>query len=118
MSLDLEAADLLERAADALESGRLGWMQGRLVDHLGRVCAVGALRTVAGSVDRVTLATLRAVELVERRVPEVPGLQADLDRIQLVRTRNLVWWNDRVATDVNEVIELFKYTAKEVRNAQ
>ena len=120
MSIDLEAADLLERTADALESGEIGWCKGRMVDAYGNVCASGALRKLSGSLDYITPLAIRARELAEQHVPPTPRIKTDrvTGFVRIVLQPNLAIWNDNVAKSVSDVVELFKHTAKEIRNGQ
>jgi len=119
MSLDLQAADLLERTADAFESGQLGWCKGRMVDAEGNVCAAGALRKMSGRWETIPLPhDRRARELAEQHVPPIPRLKLSPTDgwVEIVQESNLAIWNDNVARSVSDVIELFKHTAKEIRN--
>lgn len=125
-------ATTLETAADRLESGEYQWRRGAYEED-GQVCAVGALRRAAA----YSVTTARAAaeymkpHLVDSMVLD-PGIIDDLTGGGFLLTLNLgtvreqveswggesmvVTWNDRVAKDVSEVVEVMKLAAKDLRN--
>lgn len=120
MSLELEAADLLERTADALESGKVRWCQGTMQAWDGRMCAVGALRQVGTEfkyfiLDKLPPHVGYAHEQVEFYLGKT---QPGPFTVVTEPKRSLAGWNDHKARNVGEVIDVFKQTAKEIRNGQ
>lgn len=105
-----EVADLLEKVADAWESGQFGWCQrGSWLMNSDQEavagCAWGGLMWGAGVMHLTNLVRSAA-------------LQTDLYRArhQMNPETPLVLWNDLVAKDKQDVIDLFKNTAKDLRN--
>jgi hypothetical protein len=116
---NLELADYYDKAADYIEVH--GWITGTLRrTSTGAVCAIGALgcaiepRMVEGN-----WSTTNAYrgglpwanwQVAARRILEfMPNPGTDLISLSL--------WNDEVATDKFEVIDLFRNAAKALRNA-
>lgn len=128
MSIEQEAADLLERAADGYESGRYYWTRGRysnMVFGHQAYCSLGALGHEAG---------LTCSQLTESTFDNTPVLaQAVLALASVVEGPEpfypagvVVTWNDGlemdekfrlVARGKGPVIEAMKQAAKDLRNA-
>jgi hypothetical protein len=126
MSVNQEAADLLERAADGFESGRYYWTRGeyaRSVFGNQAYCSLGALAHEAGlSVrqmkeesflrhDSLT-AAVNSLAAVVRPGARAPGAA-------------IAYWNDggarhlgNVAANKSDVVEAMKRAAKDLRNTE
>jgi hypothetical protein len=125
MSLEQEAADLLERAADGYESGRYYWTRGqysRMVFGTQAYCSLGALGHEAGLTNR---------EIREEEVDQTPALTEAVNALARVVVNNdfyaiaaVVSWNDRmqwvddkrVPLGKEAVVQAMKYAAKELHN--
>lgn len=117
-----DPADLLEQAADALESGRVGWMRGDIGfrtpgsdrGHEAMACAIGTLRHVAFGSPRMAglvsplAAEFRAYLSLEDRAISAMGFPGG--------TSELASWNDSEANQKEDVIDLMKHAAKDLRN--
>lgn len=118
---DAQVADLIEKAADAWESGAIGWCRGRFADRrvpetATRVCSWGGLmRAAHGQADATVRDWLEA-----RHEPVVlRALSAIEDHLSASgrdHGGSLATWNDFLAKDEQHVIEVFKETAKDLRN--
>lgn len=125
MSIEQEAAELLEKTADGFESGRYGWVKRVARDgsgELDRFCSIGALYYEAGLYD------CNGIESPEERgakrklymkseqalaaAVEVPWTSSS----EISSTSGIPHWNDGVAKSVDEVIEAMKEAAKSLRN--
>jgi hypothetical protein len=125
----------LEAAAELLETEKIQWCQGTLGNitldannkiQLASVCAVGALAVVTAGLDYMVGAFLRGVPEYAQTVG--PGR----DRLNAARTAvsdYLVMsyglsladsvtenWNDSAGRTREQVVDLFKNTAKDLRN--
>ena len=108
-------AEILEKAADLLESAELGWVRGverqSGHDEHGKpkmfVCARGALGVAAGQLSLQHLEALDAECSVEKML-----------RLKFGFYTGVPAWNDGVALNVAEVIDMFKETAKRLRNGE
>lgn len=119
--LDILAADLLETAADKLESGEYGWVQGVTFGHRNEVCAIGALVKATKlslsdmlqprEIPQVLKAAEALVKHMRPRVEAVLGDHGIHDSVYGVTVSN-----DRVAEDVTEIVEGMKVAAKDLRN--
>jgi hypothetical protein len=112
-----QVATYLEAAADLLESETFGWCKWSLAMRNGslltHVCAIGALRFVIGGTMFVDLGS-NDEELYKRRL--VPALEA-LSTALVDRGSNSVsGFNDQETTTKQDVVDLFKETAKDLRN--
>ena len=123
--LDILAADLLETAADKLESGEYGWTRGRTFGHRNEVCAIGALAKATELPlsdmlrPREIPKLLKAAEaLVEHVRPRVEAALRDQAQEHGIHDSvyGVTVWNDRVAEDVTEIVEGMKVAAKDLRN--
>lgn len=105
---------VLERAADAWESGTMGWCQGSTakLEPGGDVSAVCAYGGIVYARFQSTGAFLgRHNVLMDEAIHAATSvLKKRIDTSQLGE------WNDATATSKVEVIELFKSTAKDLRN--
>lgn len=110
----MESADpeLFDKAVEVLE--QRGWCQGKLEATDGRVCAVGALRAAAWG-DPYSR-TFPGEEKVD-----VEPVERALDAVNAVlsgpRARSMiVSFNDEPGRTAEEVIDLFRRVAKDLRN--
>lgn len=107
-------AGVLERVADAWESGKLGWCQGRSFqyknsryevseENVVAACSMGAIMLEVGILNyflrREVIGALR----------EHLGDPTDLWSVST--------WNDEPGRTKQQVIDVFKETAKDLRNA-
>jgi hypothetical protein len=121
-----DPADILEQAADLLETK--GWCRGFFEDNAGRHCAVGAIRYVTGqqAVEQeiYALGTTPNMYLC-KKFKEV--MTASVDATNILAERLQTWrspddyvyiptWNDEADRTADEVIDLMKHTAKDLRN--
>lgn len=120
----MDPAEILEMAADWLESGKVNWMQyNRPQPHeyglcalqvMYKVCASERVKVVASNpYEFVTLAlnyrgAVRALASIVPPNPNPDGVIAG-DRV--------AHWNDTLAKDVYEVVDKMKEAAKNLRNA-
>lgn len=125
-NLDLEAAQVLEDAADLYESERIDWCTGSWVENGGKVlsmCAEGALMKAAGLKDR----TIWAYEKISQLRSDTFLRNADnaaYDRYTTARDLvaqhvggvSVTGWNDELAGGKQGVIETFREVAKDLRN--
>jgi hypothetical protein len=88
----IDPADILEAAADLLETK--GWIQGRSKNENG-YCAMGAISEASGHNYHRILATLPVIEMWAAA---------------------LVHWNDQETRTADQVIDLMKHAAKDLRN--
>ena len=120
-------ADILEITADRFESGELKWGQGdyAMIDLNGyeRHCAIGGLATVAGEDWNAVnhLVTTAAAEAMKPYLLDPLSEYLRAQNSQLVPigwpAENLVIvFNDTIAEDVSEVVEVMKQAAKDLRN--
>lgn len=110
---DSQIADILEMAADILE--RDGWTKGAYEGVTGSHCAVGAIRVA-----------LRDLNLNQRKEGQVctellPGIGLKVPLLPDGDTRwnapsDIIRWNDSQAETSYQVIDLFRNTAKDLRN--
>jgi len=106
-----ELADHYDAAADYLIIH--GWTKGELYNNrTGAVCASGALCAVM---------TPKLFTLVTEGKPIViigsPYAQWMEAARRAVGSQSISHWNDYLAKDMNEVIEMFRSRAKELRDA-
>lgn len=104
------AAEVADYAAEVLE--RDGWCQGISVDNEGRVCFYGALSTAAQELDlpygevRGQITRAANEELAQPRVlayePDSP--------------EGIVAFNDAEGREAHEVVDLFRHSAKRLRD--
>jgi hypothetical protein len=124
-------ADILEATADRFESGELNWYQGDFVavdldGHTVGHCAIGGLCTVTGedwgrANKPVVAAAAEAMrphifrqvqDHLKRESPLVDWVDMDV-----YPAENLViTFNDQLARDVSEVVDVMKQAAKDLRN--
>ncbi len=124
-------AHVLETTADRFESGELNWYQGdfEAVDPLdGHVvghCAIGGLCKVAGedwgrTNKPVVAAAVKAMRPhIAHQVEDHLKREAPHDNwdASIYPAENLViTFNDQLARDVSEVVEVMKQAAKDLRN--
>lgn len=101
-------ADAIEKAADMLESGILGWHQGSSYLFQGgkivSACAGGAVCQALGA------------DVVATSLVQVPTFQKVDDACKHKHGEPLVDWNDDPSRTKEEVIAFLKETAKDLRN--
>lgn len=118
-------AEVLEKAADLLESEELIWGKGDYDDGMKTVCSMGALCRASGEkwTDLHPLATAASefmkVYVVDKVVDVVrkgctPG--AVVDPNKWPADSIVISYNDNIAQDKAEVIEVMKLAAKDARN--
>jgi len=112
----MEPAEILEKAADKLESGEWAWNQYAAGIHTeGGVCALQALYRLSNplSNEEKYVAAVNALHAV---VPPT----TDSAYVTYPDTRGngyrVAKWNDLVAKDVHEVVDKMKEAAKNLRN--
>ena len=101
-------ADVLEKAADMLESGEIDWCQrvafqyqrGLINPDPVAACSAGAVALAANRLGGSSVSTVAAAQLAAR---EAWG-------------QELTRWNDHPDRTKEEVINFFKQTAKALRN--
>jgi len=133
---DTQIADDLEAAAELLETEKIQWCQGSLSTlefdadnkpQLTSVCAVGALGVVIAGLDYMVSTFIRGVqEHLYRIGPERDRLNAARDAVsdylivqhQVFNIGDAVTenWNDAPGRTREHVVDLFKNTAKDLRN--
>jgi hypothetical protein len=109
-STDAQRAEVLERVADGYESGRYGWAKSTLITLDARsYCAIGAINHELGIPDRVLMYHNESVRgNIYAIGHEVFG------GIELKQRLHHI--NDRPGQTKEEMIELLKNRAKELRN--
>lgn len=114
MDDDLTAAEILERAADGFESGRYGWTKGQYVEgNMEAFCSMGALIYEGSG------RTIEGMNAFFARGKSVPGVGKAVDALHrhLPDGYDVVpYWNDALIRTKQEVIDMFKNTAKDLRN--
>lgn len=113
---DAEAAEVLERAADILETR--GWVQGswtrRKDDGEMGFCSIGAIRVVLGTnhldAKREHFDEIQVIEALARHIPEAAAAERPHQRPCIVA------WNDLRGQTQDNVVDTFKLAAKDLRN--
>jgi len=121
-------AEVLETTADRFESGELLWYAGdfEVTDDKGqkRHCAIGGLCMTSGedwhrSSKPVVAAAAEAMRPhISRQVSDLlskEGSRAS-DVVRFAAENLVITFNDRLARDVSEVVEVMKLAAKDLRN--
>ena len=130
-----KTAEILEKAADLLESDEIDWIRGDF-EVLVRIdadreryghCAVGALCKAAGehwnnqqpmTVDALTYVKAHIIDkvfdLARKVVGSIPSILPSREAWPLESA--LIFFNDRIAEDKAEIVEVFKLAAKDARN--
>lgn len=105
-----EAATCIESAAEYFYSGG-GWTQGRLEDHYGNRCVLGALQ---GRPDTTTFTRVLAGRILDHwLVTQDPNLDVGDDEDHL---RPSAFYNDHLATSGVDVADKLMECAKDLRN--
>jgi hypothetical protein len=119
-----DPADVLEAAAEVLET--TAWIQGdefRTDDGMRRVayCAIGAIRQAVGFYD--AMAGLyrpgHGFGPLDQHKSSMDVLQLSNEVANLMRRddgTSVITWNDTEGRTSDEVIDLMKHTAKDLRN--
>lgn len=117
---EISAAELMEELADAYESGALKWTIGTMVNDNGAVCLVGGLRMLTAPKSSPLRPYKRATVACELIAKRLKFPNSAMDQISVTR------WNDggfvtdgrwhRGATCKQDVIDVLKATAKDIRN--
>jgi hypothetical protein len=119
-SANTRAADILEKAADLLET--VGHCKGFAVSYepgthnvIG-YCATGAIAHVA--YDNNQVARLDAIGILADRLPEEFQTTMEFAGVVLRQAApdRIINWNDAYDRQASEVIDLMKETAKDLRN--
>jgi NADPH-dependent glutamate synthase beta subunit-like oxidoreductase len=116
-----QVAELLEKAADALESGRIQW--GKYTGFTnskppGTMCAVETIEMVA-----IQMGLEEAHHQREWRTARSTTSFKACTAVSLHVTKgqskdHLTAWNDTEARTLDEVVQAFKETAKDLRNQE
>jgi hypothetical protein len=114
------AAEVLETAADAFESGRLNWVQDSLGSPVGNTaCARGAVNHVlTGSQWGIHLADLWRARTPERQIAIMAEQAMGFEDSLATSPGSLPHWNDTPGRTVQEVIDRMKDGAKRLRNGE
>jgi hypothetical protein len=101
VSIEEEAARILEQGADAWESGTISWVQGAFGSRDHGVCADGMcrLQILGGTIAPKYAYYIHAMQALGSRA-----------------YNDVIGWNDTPGRTKEEVIELFKQAAKDLRN--
>lgn len=105
-----QAAEVLEQAADLLESEKIGWCQNQYIGRWGQkinACAVGAILLVTGM----------PVETYCMGGNEVDDLTSIIS-LAVLNDEDVEHWNDKYGRTKEEVIDLFRDSAKKFRNGE
>lgn len=116
------AAEILEKAADLLESGNMGWSQNRRYltctrDGGTKGCAMGAVYMAADCAELRQYEDGRFSWVLNFRGGKI--LDVDLAELllkQKVQTATVEEWNDHKDRTLGEVVDLLKGVAKDARN--
>lgn len=119
----MEPAEILEKAADLLESGKLRWTQANGYmdgsgDDLG-ACAMGAVYYVAGCIEQGPQQNWNFLGTAQHNA----AWEAEQAfRVQLPLQENglhevVESWNDDPERTLSEVVDTMKLAAKDVRNS-
>jgi len=104
-----EVAEVLDAAVDLYESGTYGWVQGKYVyappGETPRRCMLAILDTATYETVRKNMATYNRV-----RPEVVDAISAEIG--------NIPSWNDTPDRTLDDVIEILKSVAKDLRNTQ
>jgi hypothetical protein len=109
MRLVEKAADILERGADAWESDTIGWFQGGFGNLTQGFCALGMCRYQLVGKD-VGVTWTCSKDLYDVYWNALDGLGKALNGAAIDD------WNDAPERTKEEVVELFKQAAKDLRN--
>jgi hypothetical protein len=112
-----DPADILEAAADLLESK--GWKQGEFMnaidpDDATRFCALGAIRVVTGY-SMAAKEYRQAGDYATYRERHRHSMEACLALAAKVG-QDVPTWNDRPGRTADQVIDVMKHAAKDLRN--
>ena len=104
-----EVADVLDEAVRLYESGTYGWVQGRYVyAPLGKTpsrCMLGIIEVAAMRLNRL-------------QTGNDPQMCFEARKALGVEIGHIPTWNDNPERTLDEVIEILKGTAKDLRNSQ
>lgn len=113
---DIRVAEALETCAEKWESGQWGWTKRRF-DRSDLFAGEGVAYCAVGGLRKAITGTVM-----------LPRAESDSELINMAHTAliykgriasfDLAYWNDFRCRTKSEVIELFKNTAKDIRNAQ
>ena len=111
-----EMAEVLEKVADAWESGTLGWCQGRSFIYKNNPYGVTKANIAAAcSVGGVMLEVGVAASRSDLRKAVIAALRDRLDAPNDLSSVSR--WNDQPERTKQQVIDKFKEVAKDLRNA-
>ena len=104
-----EVADVLDEAAGLYESGTYGWVQGRYVyAPLGKTpsrCMLGIIEVAAMRLNRL-------------QTGSDPQMCFEARKALGVEIGHIPTWNDHHERTLDDVIEILRGTAKDLRNSQ
>jgi len=112
MTLMSSSADILEEVADLYESGEIGWTQRRFRDfdfdnERASYCLIGSMRHRLLDVQKSYDMEHEAALVYLRNYIERSGLGLSIDD-----------WNDQFGRTLDEVVDLLKTVAKDLRNKE
>jgi len=119
--LKASAADLLEQVADGFQSGQYAWVQGEYETTRGPkgYCSIGALRHFGMQVNVIEYAEDAYRDVVFDRVRDNLRLRTIMpDGIIGLTPSNgiVIHFNDKIAKNVDDVVDVMKHAAKDLRN--
>jgi hypothetical protein len=117
-----DPADILEAAADELQTN--GWIKKRLKDVNGRHCAIGAMQKVVGYEEawRQHIESWRPAETTREPLVEASRRYMLAEAVlahhlsQEGLTVSVGGWNDQPERTAEEVIDVMRHVAKDLRN--
>jgi hypothetical protein len=125
-----DPAEILEAAADLYESEKIEWCKGAFYNSrtpaesssssIVSACAWGAIIHAATEDDYLSFSLVGGEVSVLNDPPYKDmrrGLNRALRAVRMMLEPELPEFNDTIAKDKQEIIDLFKETAKDLRNA-
>ena len=116
MNINEEAAELLETTADRFATRQYTWAQGDFENQDGQLCALGGLAKTAGVLVDVVAGALAPFQLANGGAFAVANRRAAATLEELHQERSVSDWNDEEGREVEDVVDLFRHTAKDLRN--
>lgn len=99
-----------ERAADALESGEIGWTKGVLHDGQGNYCALGAIDFAVGNFDSTGHYIDFSLAISPRFMEAKSTLASTIHAID-PRFNSVADWNDQDEREKQDVIDVLRKCA-------
>ncbi len=107
-----EMADILDKAADLLEAD--GWGQHAFQKPDGSMCSVGAIRKAVSGNSEIIFYRISSEDQICTELEK--HLDRSPTRREVAPTDAVMRWNDHPGRTMFEVIDLFRATAKDLRN--